>query len=725
MRVTRALHTRSLHKRQVLRPMNHQPEQAKIGGRGPNAAMVTAALASITALGLVLRLYRIAEQSVWLDEYYVTVYYGAPDARSFLQLLRLFGPDAMPFGFLPLYWWGRLMGPDSVGLWRLLSVLLGAACIPLLWLIGREIHSNRAGLIAATLLALSPMHLWVSQSIRPNIFIECYALISMLALLKGMHGGRKAWWAIHAASNLLLIWTHIFTVFLIAAEGAYLLTRVRRHPRRLAWWCAVMALIGLSSLVWLSDTLSDVATVEEDFILSIPPVPNLLADWIADDAGHWSDPFLFQRATWPFLPEAVRSVFASAHVYFDAALLVFFAACIVWGIGAVIRGKKGPGIGLMLAVGLLPLGFMLVASLVWRPCVLPRYTSYSSMALYVVAGAAVSAITMAQWRNLIAGLLAIVYAYQLSFTLPVSTRTDWIGVARYIGPQAQEDDLVLVKGTFLAWECYQYNGRETRAPVLPAYTLQAVCEKADRYLSTPDRAHSTVWAVIEPFIYTLPPLESFEKSLLSARLDFERRDFPGMNGLFVYAIRRSADTARAPGAITEIENPTDFGRMLDDIGLGALPPEQREDALRVLRRVVDTEWPPTRFYYSLLAFYCSAEGCPELGVAAARKAVALDPAFPLGHLALAIALGESGDGVGAGAALDKAVRVDRFGYFNLYTPLVEALYGRGDVAAAQREYERLETLGVFLPHAVRARIGVFRADVRERVRLFESECPSP
>jgi len=704
--------------------MNNQPQEPEANDPAPHIA-VMAALTCITALGLALRLCRIDDQSIWLDEYYVTVYFNAPDTPSFLQLLRLFGPDAMPLGFLPLYWWGRLMGPGAAVAWRLLSVLLGTACIPLLWRIGRAVHSDRAGLFAAALLALSPMHIWVSQSIRPNIFIECYALVSMLALVGALRHGGKAWWAVHGVANLLLIWTHVFTVFFIAAEGAYLLTQARRRWRMLAGWCAAMALIGACSLVWLSDTLSDVATVEEDFILSIPPLPNLLADWVGDDAGHLSDPFLFQGAAWPFLPEAIRGAMAGAHVYFDAALLLFFAACAVWGLRAATRGTNAAGMGLMLAVGLLPLGFMLMASLVWRPCVLPRYTSYSSMALYVVAGAALAAISMPQWRNLIAGMLTLVYVYQLSCMLPVSTRTDWIGADRHIGTQARQDDLVLVKGTFLAWECYQYNARKTSAPVLPAYTLQAVCEKAERYLRTPDGTQRTVWAVIEPFIYTLPPLESFEKSLRSAGLDFARRNFPGMNGLFVYAIRRNADTARTPGVVEEIENPTDFTRMLEDMGFSAPPPERRENALRVLRRVVDTEWPPTRFYYSLLSFYCSAEGCPELGLAAARKAVALAPAYALARLALAVALGENGDGAGACAALEEAVRVDRFGYFGYYRPFFDALYGRGDRDAAQREYARLVRLGVYLPHALRARCGAFPTEVRERARLFEKECASP
>lgn len=197
-----------------------------------------------------------------------------------------------------------------------------------------------------------------------------------------------------------------------------------------------------------------------------------------------------------------------------------------------------------------------------------------------------------------------------------------------------------------------------------------------------------------------------------------------MNGLFVYAIRKGSDAAFLTGVPEEVENDTDFPQMLEEMGIGNLPPDQRDSALRVLRRIVDTEWPRTRFYYSLLSFFLSAEGCHDLAVAAARHAVTLDPASSLGYLALAIALGESGDGAGACAAIAEAIRTDRIGYYDFYSPLIEALYERDEPETAKGEYDRLNVLGVFLPHALRAHVGAFPEAAHERVHLFEHECPT-
>lgn len=713
---------------------SRRPSRSGIG-RMRTVSQEELAIVGIAVVGLALRLFRLDQHSIWLDEYLLAMHFNAPDSQTYLRLLSLFSPEAMPLGFLPLYWWGSLFDLSSTFLFRLQPVALSTLCIPVLWLIGREVHSNRAGLIAAALLAISPMHIWAGQSVRPVIFTEFYALVSVYALLKALGGNQARWWLLHVLANLLLIWTHVFMVFLIAAEGACLLVLLYHRKRALFLWCLSMAICGLSALVWLGDTLASVPSKEDDFILTIPSIPNLIADWIADDAGHYSDPFIVQGSTWAFLPDTLSRAFADIHVYFDIALAVFFAACVVWAAWSILRHWRGngidhdrrrldlfPGLALMLAVGLLPLIIMLAASLVWRPCILPRYTSYSSMMLYVVAGAALTRIAIPQWRNSIIALLALTYAYQLSFVLPGGTRTDWIGVDHYIASQARPQDIVLLKGTFMAWDNFTFNARETTIPVVSTHTLQAMCEKADRFLKSAENPEqSTVWAVVEPYIYTLPPLDSFEKSLRSKALEFRRRDFPGMNGLYTYAI------TSAPGPVPndthpEIRGLTDCVRLLEDLGLSEATPEQRDTALRILRRVVDTEWPRTRFYFSLLAFNLCDEACPELAVAAAHKAVALDPAYSLAHFALAVALGESGDAQGAVNAVNKAVRMDRYGYFSLYVPLITALYNRGDMQAAVREFEHLRKLGVFLPQVLRARTGLLPATLSNRLRLFPGDC---
>ena len=70
----------------------------------------------------------------------------------------------------PLYYvlawaWAKAFGTHEVGL-RSLSTLFGTATVPLAYCIGAELAHRRAGLIAAALVAVSPMLIWYSQEAR-------------------------------------------------------------------------------------------------------------------------------------------------------------------------------------------------------------------------------------------------------------------------------------------------------------------------------------------------------------------------------------------------------------------------------------------------------------------------------------------------------------------------------------------------------------------------------
>lgn len=91
----------------------------------------------------------------------------------------LFDPAVDP-NFPPLYssvvhLFIELLGTGEVAL-RLPSVIAGTLSIPLMFSVGRAWAGPAAGLLAASLLAISPLHLWYSQEARP------YALFMALAL---------------------------------------------------------------------------------------------------------------------------------------------------------------------------------------------------------------------------------------------------------------------------------------------------------------------------------------------------------------------------------------------------------------------------------------------------------------------------------------------------------------------------------------------------------------
>ena len=680
-------------------------------------------------LGIGLRIYGLSDQSVWIDEYFTIGNLDSPSLSTFLTLVRFFCPDNMPLYMVLIYSWGQLVGPSSILLLRLLSVVMSVACLPVIYLFGQYLYGQKAGLIAAACLALSPFHIWFAQGIRPNALIELLALVSLYALVRAWRDDALGWWVLNLAANLLLVWTHPFTIFLVTAEGCFMLVFLLRRFRQTMTWGSLLTLVAVSPVLWLRHTFSSVPDAEEDFVLGIPSAKDLFIDLVGDDAVMSSDPFAFAGSTWRFLPHAVRHAMASTHSWFDWALSVFLGVCLLWLVWRVMRllwrARRDPsrdvlsgdipsGV-LLLLVAILPLLTMLVVSYLWRPCVLPRYTSYSSFALYVIAGHAIASLNNARLRQGALGVLLVLYGYQLSMMLPGATRTDWLGAARHIKANASSQDLVLVRGTFLGWEVFRFNAGESAVPVLPAYTLQAACDKSAAFLeqsggrASEGRDGAAVWAVVEPFIYTLPPLALFEECLCSHGLRYARRDFPSMNGVYVYRIECDPEALPAEQRQPkEVPTSLDAAGVLADMGLNHLAGKQRKAALAALRRAVDTEFPRTRLYYSLIALHLAYEGHGGLAEAAAWKAASLDPNYAFGHFVLAVALGEQGDASGAQTAFQTALDLDTMGFYPLYQELFRALYVDRNDEEAHANLTRMDRMGMFLPHVLRARAGQLR-----------------
>ncbi len=223
----------------------------------------------ILLLGTLLRLYHLGDQFAWVNEYETVGFCSAPDWAASLTFARFFGQDTTPFGYFCYYWWGRLAGTESAAVFRLLGITVNVIAIALLWETGRYMHSRAAGQVAALLLALSPAHIWVAQTIRINVYIELLALVSIYVLLRALREERPRWWVLHGLANLLLVWTHPFTLFLLCAEGAVILLRIWRRPGGTVAWFAVQGGIVLSvAVLWLRSTLTSVATAAQYFDIS-------------------------------------------------------------------------------------------------------------------------------------------------------------------------------------------------------------------------------------------------------------------------------------------------------------------------------------------------------------------------------------------------------------------------------------------------------------------------
>ncbi len=199
------------------------PSLGRLRRRAPSPGRIPLALALICFAGAALRFATLDVQSLWYDEA-VTAHLLRLDLAGMWHAI----PDSEsspPLYYVLAWLWTQLAGTGEVGM-RSLSALLGSATIPVVWALGRRLGGDRAGLVAAALLAVNPMLVWFSQEARAYALLALLAALSALLWLRMLERpstARAAGWALVAA---LALATHYYAIFLIAPQALWLLVGV-------------------------------------------------------------------------------------------------------------------------------------------------------------------------------------------------------------------------------------------------------------------------------------------------------------------------------------------------------------------------------------------------------------------------------------------------------------------------------------------------------------------
>ncbi len=208
------------------------------------------ALAGLTALGVAVRFASLGVQSYHHDEV-ITAARVIPG--SFIDMLReVKGSESNPPLYYVLAWgWAKAFGTGEVGL-RSLSALFGAATVPVVYLIGRELVSKRAGLIAAAIAAVNPMLIWYSQEARSYALLVFFGALGLLFFARALET-RRGWdLALWALASALALCSHYFAVFAVAIEAAWLLFALRSDWRRVLPAVGAVVAVGLALLPLIS-----------------------------------------------------------------------------------------------------------------------------------------------------------------------------------------------------------------------------------------------------------------------------------------------------------------------------------------------------------------------------------------------------------------------------------------------------------------------------------------
>ena len=140
----------------------------------------------IIVLAFALRVYRLDTQSIWYDEG-LSIQLAQQDPAQAIALSAT--TDHPPLHTLLLGAWMRVAG-ESDFVVRYLSVFCGVLVVALTYALGKR-YDERAGLIAAGLMAIAPLAVYYSQETRGYMLLTALILIATLAALRLMNGDRR------------------------------------------------------------------------------------------------------------------------------------------------------------------------------------------------------------------------------------------------------------------------------------------------------------------------------------------------------------------------------------------------------------------------------------------------------------------------------------------------------------------------------------------------------
>lgn len=363
------------------------------GGRAPYLVV----LACLLTTAGVVRWHHLHDVSYIFDE-------------AFCWKLLSFGPHEIwhraaldnhpPLYFYLLWCWSKLCG-DSPEALRGMSVVFGTAAVAGAYLLAREIekaeggrqraedgsgelHAEWAGLMAAALVALSPLQIDWSQHVRMYSLGAALTALSSWLLLRATHAAnaRAATLGCYALAAVALIYTHYFGLLIVAGHALWTISRCGQKGTAVGAFAATFGLIALAWLPWLPAFLRHQSQVA---------------------SGFWTPPLTweqFARACYQTCAVSWRDPLGS-----QAGL----AAALTLGVAlpTAMFASRSAGLRLIGAAVLTTLAGALMGSLSGCSIVSPRYLIFAHLLLLCGVATAASAIDWHLVRVAAAGALLI------------------------------------------------------------------------------------------------------------------------------------------------------------------------------------------------------------------------------------------------------------------------------------------------------------------------------
>ena len=202
-------------------------------------------LGVILLFGTFMRLFKLAQSPIWLDEAH-TIWVAGKSLPDLIQYINIY--EVHPhFYYVFIHLWMKFAG-SGIFLLRLPSALMGVASIYLVFLLAREISGTKIALVAALFMSFSNFEILYAQEIRMYCVLLLSTTLICYNFIRAMKTGKWHYWVFFVLSSLLGIYNDYRTALLVAICNLFFLIFYKSFKDQLKKILAADILIGILSV---------------------------------------------------------------------------------------------------------------------------------------------------------------------------------------------------------------------------------------------------------------------------------------------------------------------------------------------------------------------------------------------------------------------------------------------------------------------------------------------
>ncbi len=173
----------------------------------------------IVLIAFVFRLISIG-QSFWLDEGINVVFANSLSYKNLILNYSL-GDFHPPLYHIILKLFLQLFSATELSA-RMPSVIFGILTVYVIYLIGKKLYDEKTGLIAATLMATAPLHIYYSQEARMYAMAAFFTSLSAYFFISIISKDKIIFWIGFVVSTTLMLYTDYVPYFMLPTYIIYL-----------------------------------------------------------------------------------------------------------------------------------------------------------------------------------------------------------------------------------------------------------------------------------------------------------------------------------------------------------------------------------------------------------------------------------------------------------------------------------------------------------------------